>query len=206
MKTRTPDFWLIKNGEAANVYMNVVAKESNFTGCHKGYTIVPQKLHRCYGLNEYEKLILVDIIAYMNDKSQCYPTMEKIARNIGCSSKTVERHIRNLAEKKLILVSQSKNNTYYLPNNLHVHPYLLLSEKTHAFTGDVKKQVNERDLTLWVQGIVKSEDYKAFTARLQRLHKRRLPMDKFAEKEILDSYAQYLTTAFAKRFPADVNG
>ncbi|MEC0248176.1 helix-turn-helix domain-containing protein [Paenibacillus chitinolyticus] len=205
MKTRMSDFWLIKSNQAANVYMDEVAKESNFTGCHKGYTIVPHKLHRCYGLNEYEKLILVDIIAYMSDKSQCYPTMEMIARNIGCSSKTVERHIANLAEKKLILVSHSKNNTYYLPNYLHVHPYLLLSEKTHEFIGSVKKQVNERELTLWIQGIVKSEDYEAFTTQLQRLHERRLPIDKFAEKEILDSYVQYLTTAFVKRFPADVN-
>ncbi|MDO7908900.1 helix-turn-helix domain-containing protein [Paenibacillus sp. JX-17] len=206
MKTRTTDFWLIKSNKAANAYMDEVAKESNFTEQHKGYTIVPQKLHRCYGLSEYEKLIFIDIIAYMSDKSQCYPTMEMLARNIGCSSKTVERHIGILADKKLILVSQSKNNTYYLPNYMHVHPYLLLSEKTHEFIRGVKKQVNERDLTLWIQGIVKSEDFKAYAARLQRLHERRLPMEKFAETETLASNGQYLTTAFAKRFPPDVNG
>ncbi|QJC52574.1 helix-turn-helix domain-containing protein [Paenibacillus albicereus] len=120
MKMKFNDFWLIKNNTAANTYMDEVAKESNFTGCHKGYTILPHKIHRCYGLNVYEKLILVDIIAYMSDKSQCYPTMEMIARNVGCSSKTVERHIESLAEKKLILVSQSKNNTYYLPNYLQL--------------------------------------------------------------------------------------
>ncbi|GKU75955.1 hypothetical protein L3i20_v203520 [Paenibacillus sp. L3-i20] len=206
MKTRTTDFWLIKSTKAANVYMDEVAKESNFTEKHKGYTIVPQKLHRCYGLNEYEKLILVDIIAYMSDKDECYPTMEMIARNIGCSSKTVERHIKKLEDKKLILVSQSKNNTYSLPNYLHVHPYLLLSEKTHEFIGSVRKQVNERELTLWIQVVVNSDGYTAYTARLQRLHERRFSTDKFAETEILDSYAQYLTTAFAKRFPLDVNG
>jgi hypothetical protein len=206
MKTRTPDFWLIKNNKAANAYMDEVSKESNFTGYHKGYTILPHKIHRCYGLNLYEKLILVDIIAYMSDQSQCYPTIEMIARNIGCSSKSVERHIGKLAEKKLILISQSKNNTYYLPNYLHCHPYLLISEKTHEFIGSVRKQVNERELTLWIQEIVKSDDYMAYTARLQRLHERRFPTDKHAETETLASYAQYLTTAFAKRFPPDVNG
>ena len=129
-----------------------------------------------------------------------------IARNLGCSSKSVERHIAKLTEKKLILVSQSKNNTYYLPNYLHVHPYLLVSEKTHEFMGSVRKQVNERELTLWIHEVVKSDDIMAYTARLQRLHERRLPMDKFAETETLASYMQFLMTAFAKRFPPDVNG
>lgn len=206
MRSRTPDFWLIKSNQAANAYMDEVAKESNFTGHHKGYTILPHKIHRCYGLSLYEKLILVDLVAYMSDQSQCYPTIEMIARNIGCSSKSVERHIGQLAEKKLILVSQSKNNTYYLPNYLHCHPYLLVSEKTHEFIGSVRKQVNERELTLWIQEIVKSEGYKEYINRLQGLHKRRFATDRFAEKETLDSYAQFLMTAFAKRFPPDVNG
>jgi len=205
MKTKYNDLWLTKNNKAANTYMDQVAKESNFTGHHKGYTILPHKIHRCYGLSPYEKLILVDLVAYMSDQSQCYPTIEMIARNVGCSSKSVERHIATLAEKKLILVSQSKNNTYYLPNYLHVHPYLLVSEKTHEFIGSVRKQVNERELTLWIQEIVKSDDYKVHTARLQRFYERRFASDKFAEKEDLDSYGQYLTTAFAKRFPPDVN-
>ncbi|GFN34140.1 helix-turn-helix domain-containing protein [Paenibacillus xylaniclasticus] len=206
MKAKYNDFWLTKNNKAANTYMDEVAKESNFTGHHKGYTILPHKIHRCYGLSPYEKLILVDLVAYMSDQSQCYPTIEMIARNLGCSSKSVERHIARLTEKKLILVSQSKNNAYYLPNYLHVHPYLLVSEKTHEFIGGVRKQVNERELTLWIQETVKSDDYKAYTTRLEKLHERRFPYEKFAEKEILDSYAQFLMTVFAKRFPPDVNG
>jgi hypothetical protein len=114
---------------------------------------------------------LIDLIAYMIDKNQHYPTIEMIARNIGCSSKSVERHVGELSSKSMILISQfRKNNTYFLPNFLHCHHYLLMSEKTHEFVGGVRKQVNERELTLWIQGIVKSEDYKAFTARLQRLH------------------------------------
>ncbi|MBJ6362778.1 helix-turn-helix domain-containing protein [Paenibacillus sp. GCM10012307] len=206
MKTKYNDFWMTKNTKPANAYMDEVAKESNFTGQHKGYIILPHKIHRCYGLSPYEKLILVDIVAYMSDQSQCYPTIEMIARNLGCSSKSVERHIATLTEKKLILVSQSKNNTYYLPNYLHVHPYLLVSEKTHEFIGSVRKQVNERELTLWIQETVKSDDYKAYTARLEKLHERRFTTDKFAEKETLASYTQFLMTAFAKRFPPDVNG
>jgi hypothetical protein len=201
------DFWLIKNNQATNEYMDKVTQECEFTSQHKGFTKVPQKIHRCYGLSQYEKLILIDLIAYMSDKNQCYPTIEMIARNIGCSSKSVERHVGELADKKVILVSQNrKNNTYYLPNYLHCHPYLLMSEKTHEFIGGVRKQVNERELTLWIQRVVKLDEYKGFIAKLQKLHINRFPTDKFAEKGTLDSYIQFLTGEFTKRFPPDVNG
>lgn len=200
------NFWLIKNNQAANEYMDKVSQESQFTSQHKGFTKVPHKIHRCYGLTQYEKLILIDLIAYMSDKSQCYPTIEMMARNIGCSSKSVERHIKELADKKMILVSQGKNNTYSLSNYLHCHPYLLMSEKTHEVIGSVRKQVNERELTLWIQGMVKRDEYKSYIDQLQRLNERRLPIDKFAEKEILESYAQFLKAEMTKRFPPDVNG
>ncbi|WP_373231855.1 helix-turn-helix domain-containing protein [Cohnella sp.] len=198
--------WLNKNYKAANEYMNAVCQESTLTSKHKGFTIVPHKIHRCYGLSEYEKLILIDLVAYMSDKNLCYPTIEMLARNVGCSSKSIERHIAGLSEKKMILVSQDrKNNTYYLPSYFHTHPYLLMSEKAHEFVGNVRKNVNERELTLWVQGIVKSKEYKAFTVRLHKLYEGRF-IPKFAEQEILDSFTQHLYSELAKRFPPDVNG
>jgi len=81
-----------------------------------------------------------------------------------------------------------------------------MSEKTHELIGSVRKQVNERELTLWIQGLVKCDEYKSFIDQLQRLHERRLPIDKFAEKEILDSYAQFLKAEMTKRFPSDMSG
>ncbi|MMZ59815.1 hypothetical protein D1872_218690 [compost metagenome] len=120
--------------------------------------------------------------------------------------KSVEHHIKELANKKMILVSQGKNNTYFLPNYLHCHPYLLMSEKTHEFIRSIRKLVNERELTLWVQGMVKRDEYKSYIDQLQRLNERRMPIDKFAEKEILKSYAQFLKAEMTKRFTPDVNG
>lgn len=200
------DLWLKKNNQAANTYMDEVSRANQFTSHHNGYIKAPVKILHCFGLSAFEKLILMDLIAYMSDKTLCYPTIEMIARDVGCSSKSIERHIKELDDKKMILVSQDrKNNTYYLPNYLHCHPYLLMSEKTHEYIGGVRKQVNERELTLWVRGIIKGDEFKAFTAKLQRLHEQRFPMDKFAEKEILDSYAQFLKVELAKRFPFDVN-
>ncbi|MEE4562752.1 helix-turn-helix domain-containing protein [Paenibacillus polymyxa] len=62
------------------------------------------KILRCYGFTHYEKLILIDLIAYMSDKRQCYPTIKIIARNVGCSSKSVERYIRELRRYPPFLV------------------------------------------------------------------------------------------------------
>lgn len=201
------DLWVKKSNQAANTYMDEVSRASQFTSHHNGFIKVPIKILRCIGLSSFEKLILMDLIAYMSDKSLCYPTIKMIARDVGCSSKSIERHIKELADKKLILVSQDrKNNTYSLPNYLHCHPYLLMSEKTYEFIDGVRKQVNERELTLWVQGMVKRDEFKAFAAQLQRLHERRLPMDRNAEKEILDSYAQFLKMEVDKLFPSDMNG
>ncbi|WP_301170959.1 helix-turn-helix domain-containing protein [Brevibacillus nitrificans] len=139
------DLWLKKNNQAANTYMDEVSGANQFTSHHNGYIKVPLKILRCIGLSAYEKLILMDLIAYMSDRTLCYPTIEMIARDVACSSKSIERHIKELADKKLILVSQDrKNNTYYLPNYLHCHPYLLMSEKTYEFIGGVRKQVNEQ--------------------------------------------------------------
>ncbi|WP_338140197.1 helix-turn-helix domain-containing protein [Paenibacillus thiaminolyticus] len=81
------DFFQIQNRQAANEYMDKVRQDSQFTSQHKGVAKVPHKIHRCYGLTQYEKLILIDLIAYMSDKSQCYPTIEMIARNVECSLK-----------------------------------------------------------------------------------------------------------------------
>ncbi|WP_258313502.1 helix-turn-helix domain-containing protein [Paenibacillus sp. tmac-D7] len=189
------------NREAANNYMDKVAQESTYTNFHNGYTKVPHKLHRCFGLSQYEKLILVDLIAYMSNKHKCYPTIENIARNVGCSSKSVERHMRALQEKKLVLVGQSrKNNEYYLPENFYRHPYFLMSEKTHEFVDGLV--VNERELTNWIQGIVDGEEYEGFIKELEFLNKRRLPIMKNEEAIHLTNYAQFLQKEFKKRFPS----
>jgi hypothetical protein len=47
------DLFLIKNRQAANVYMDKVSQER---------VSLLLKIHRCYGLSEYEKLILYDLI------------------------------------------------------------------------------------------------------------------------------------------------
>jgi len=58
MTTGTNDFFMIQNRQAAYENLEKVSQESEFTSLHKGFTKVPHKIHRCYGLSQYEKLIL----------------------------------------------------------------------------------------------------------------------------------------------------
>lgn len=192
--------------EAANQFMDKIAQESQFTQTHKGYTKVPQKIHRCFGLSQYEKLILIDLVAYMSNKHKCYPTIETIARNVGCSSKSVERHLQMLHQKSFILISQSrKNNEYYLFNNLHVNPYLLISEKTHEFVNSVRHSLNERELTSWIRKITSGENYQTFINKLESLNKYRSRLDLNAEIEYLKELDMFLKGEFNKKFPNILN-
>lgn len=188
--------------EAANEYLPKIAKDSTYTNKHTGFTIVPQKLSRCYGLTEYEKLILIDLWAYMGDNHKCFPSHESIARNVGCSSKTVERHIGSLEEKKLIMIGRGqRNHTYYLPNDLHKNPYIMLSEKTHEFVSEVRDTVNDYKLTLWIQDVVKDEIYRGYIAKLTNIIKHEFAFDKGeTEKRCLLEYKQYLIEQYAMKF------
>lgn len=197
------------NREATNAYLSKVAIESSFTELHKGFTIVPHKIIRCYGLTAYEKLILIDLWGYMGDKNHCFPSLETIARNISSSSKTVERHIHSLADKNLILISKSKkNHTYYLPSNLHKNPYLLMSESTHEFIREVRNTVNDCKLSKWVKEMVKSEVYSSYVNELTRLMKHEFTWDNGdSEKSCLSNYTQFLKEQYNTKFmkPGDLS-
>lgn len=190
------------NREAANEYLPKIAKESTFTDQHKGFTIVPQKFIRCYGLTEYEKLILIDLWSYMGDKHLCFPSLGTIARNVGCSSKTVERHMETLESKELIHINKSqRNHVYYLPNDLHKNPYLLLSEKTHEFINKVKDTVNDYMLSQWIKGVVNSEVYLGYIAKLTNTMRHEFRFDRGdKERRNLSEYKQYLNEQYTKKF------
>lgn len=191
-----------ENRQAACQYLGEVAKDTSFTQHHKGFTTVPQKIHRCFGLTPYQRLIMIDLFGYMGDKHFCYPSQETIARNIGCSSKTIGRHLESLVEMGMILINESqRHHTYYLPDDLHKNPYVLLSEKTHEFISEVRNTVNDYNLSLWINGIIYGEGYDEFLAKLSNLMRHRFSFDRGeSEKGCLAEYKQYLADQYTKKF------
>ncbi|GGG17376.1 hypothetical protein [Paenibacillus abyssi] len=83
------DLWLIKNNQAANAYMDEVSQASQFTSQHKGFTKVPHKIHRCYGLSPYEKLILI-VKASQGNREQLF--FQLAFRQLALSRRHKEPH------------------------------------------------------------------------------------------------------------------
>ncbi len=193
-----------ENREAACDFLSRIAKDTSFTEHHKGFTTVPQKIHRCYGLSTYERMILTDLFGFMGNNHLCYPSQETLARNTGCSSKTIGRYLEALEKKGLILISNSqKHHTYYLPNDLHKNPHILMSEKTHEFVNEVRETVNDSNLSLWVKSIVGGEGFNRYLERLSRLMKHEFSFSRGEdEKRCLAEYKQYLSDEYAKKFIA----
>ncbi|MFV9511402.1 helix-turn-helix domain-containing protein [Tepidibacillus sp. LV47] len=205
----------------ANEYLAEIAKDGKYTDANRGYVIIPHKIKRCLGLSLYEKMLLECLLSYMGDSNKCYPTQERLALHMSCSSKTVERHLKSLKAKEFIEIEKpNKNNVYYLPNNLHENPYLLLSEKTYEFMNSVRGKVNSGDLDKWVAEVVESETYQEFITKLRNTLRIKYTQESsgvnvleialsgyskhdYVEKkvgEILEEYKSFMQKEFEEKF------
>jgi DNA-binding transcriptional regulator YhcF (GntR family) len=180
-----------------------IAKDNKYTNANNGFTIIPHKIKRCLGLDIYEKALLECLLSYMWNSNKCYPAQERLALHMSCSSKTVERHLKSLVAKNFIIIDKTKkNNEYYLSDNLHENPYLLLSEKTYEFMNSVRGQVNSGNLDRWVAEVVKSEKYKEFITKLEETLSRDFNLG-FVEneiREVLQEYRAFMEKEFEKKF------
>ncbi|MNC54006.1 hypothetical protein D3C75_1034610 [compost metagenome] len=76
-----------------------------------------------------------------------------------------------------------------------------MSESTHEFIREVRNTVNDSQLTLWVQGIVKSEVYSSYVNELIRLSKHEYKWDNGdSEKSYLSKYTQFLKEQYNTKF------
>ncbi|WHH57950.1 helix-turn-helix domain-containing protein [Petroclostridium sp. X23] len=160
-------------------YMKELAENKEFIETHTLYTPIPHKISRCINLGSTAKIILLDLIGYMGDEHYCYPPIEDIALNCGMSHTTVQNNIKELEEKRFLIVNRNYNNTYYLLNALHLNPYILLSEVLHEVRSLISKTgvIADRQRNQFIKRVVKSEIYK------ERLH------------ELSKEYDKYLTVA-----------
>lgn len=62
-----------------------------------------------------EKMVLLCLCDYANDKGECWPAVESLARKCSVSDRTVQRAIRGLVQSGILAVKQSRGrvaNTY----------------------------------------------------------------------------------------------
>ena len=65
------------------------------------FITVPNK-HKLKELSVYSKAIYLSLCAYADDKGQCYPAINTIAKECNCSDRSVIRYMQELIEKWLL--------------------------------------------------------------------------------------------------------
>jgi hypothetical protein len=196
------EVWLNRNDESASDYMRKIAENGAYANLNKYYVPLPHKLYRCLGLTIYEKMILIELIAYMGTNIHCFPTQETIALNIGASSKTVSDHLWRLRDKDFIWIDyRNHNNLYYLAANLQDNPYIMLSELTHQFIREKRNfgTVNEKVLLASIKKFIDDEKYAEYAKLIQHIYMSCAELDDHSDElekvnEIIKRFRQHLET------------
>lgn len=89
-----------------------------------GWVPIPINLLRLQpklGINSTDMLILINLIAYWrNSNDPIYPSQESLAKNLGVTKRTVQRSIRKLEDKNLVITSPTlKKDSIYFGRNIY---------------------------------------------------------------------------------------
>jgi predicted transcriptional regulator len=74
---------------------------------------------------------------YANKKGYCYPSMETLARTLNCSVRTIQRHIKELAEKGLIEIVKRRR----IKGKLSTYLYKIV-HIAHMYSTGHRRQVD----------------------------------------------------------------
>lgn len=108
---------------------------------NRGYVIVPQKIIRCFRLNDIEKVLLIEILSYMGANDYAFPSHKRLAFKLGKkSTASIKNALKSLKEKGFIDWRKGGgdigSNRYTLCD-LYSNPYLIMSEFTHFFVEEI---------------------------------------------------------------------
>lgn len=124
-------------------YLSVFAqdKEQIKMAANKGYVIAPQKIIRCFRLNDIEKVLLLELLSYMGANDYAFPSHKRLAFKLGKkSTASIKNALRSLKDKGFIDWRKGGgdigSNRYTL-NDLYSNPYLIISEFTHFFVEEI---------------------------------------------------------------------
>ena len=87
-------------------YLSKFAQDNNedmiMTSNHD-YVIAPQKILRCFRLNEIEKLVLFELLSYMGEKDYAFPSHKRLAFKLGKKSvSSIKKALNSLKDKGFI--------------------------------------------------------------------------------------------------------
>ncbi|MBU8880618.1 helix-turn-helix domain-containing protein [Bacillus sp. FJAT-29790] len=108
---------------------------------NRGYVIAPQKILRCYRLNDIEKILLLEVISYMGVNNYAFPSHKRLAFKLGKkSTASIKNGLKSLKEKGFIHWSKGGGDlgtNHYRLSDLYSNPYIIMSEFTHFFVEEI---------------------------------------------------------------------
>ncbi|MBO0587445.1 helix-turn-helix domain-containing protein [Sporosarcina sp. E16_8] len=106
-----------------------------------GYVIAPQKIIRCYRLNDIEKVLLLEIISYMGIHDYAFPSHKRLAFKLGKkSTASIKNALKSLKDKGFIDWGKGGGDigtNRYTLSDLYSNPYLIMSEFTQFFVEEI---------------------------------------------------------------------
>jgi hypothetical protein len=87
----------------ASLFENKIKKLASSNKGLLGFTQIPNRFIKREDLNPYEKMIVIVIKMHMMNKNHSWPSHKTIAREVGCSTTTVKKSLKNLVAQKIII-------------------------------------------------------------------------------------------------------
>ena len=68
----------------------------------QGFTQIPNEIARDSSLDPYAKAVLLVLASYANERGECWPSLDTIAKGAGCSVASVKRTLARLRGRGLV--------------------------------------------------------------------------------------------------------
>lgn len=110
-----------------------------------GYLAVPNvllyNLHKL-DISSTEAVVLLFLLSYWWDKAEVFPATANIAKRLGVTKRTVDRSLKTLSEKELIINKGKKDNGYGATvRHFDLSP---VRDRLHDIVNDNRRRALER--------------------------------------------------------------
>jgi biotin operon repressor len=96
-------------------------------------------------LSPYERLVCIDLLTYADSENNCYPSISRIAEDLGISESTVRRAIKELEAKGYITIESRKDD---IGRDMSNQYHLAYNDEGFYTLSDIHPRVSDRQTTL----------------------------------------------------------
>ncbi|MET3208167.1 UNVERIFIED_CONTAM: biotin operon repressor [Paenibacillus sp. PvR008] len=158
------------------------------------YIPYPHMIRKCYALSMNERGVLLDILSYLGENEEAFPSQETIASNLGISESTVKSAVTTLENKGFIKTVRRRGHVNrYRIYDLESNPYIAYSEAAHYFLRYYQPKYVKKSLVQSVIAeVIHSERYALYAKRLRETYRSTNTTDVSYPDLVLDIVSELL--------------